>query len=127
MKRLIAAISLIIILCVGVYAVVYMQREIPITYDGRGTDVYELQQNPQDYDTSDPDGVAAIMVEENLATTQAVNNVTAIVFDFRGYDTLGESFVLLIAITGATVILRRKRDRWAVSYTHLTLPTTPYV
>ena len=68
MKRLIAAISLIIILCVGVYAVVYMQREIPITYDGRGTDVYELQQNPQDYDTSDPDGVAAIMVEENLAT-----------------------------------------------------------
>ena len=67
MKRLIAAISLIIILCVGVYAVVYMQREIPITYDGRGTDVYELQQNPQDYDTSDPDGVAAIMVEENLA------------------------------------------------------------
>ena len=112
MKRLIAAISLIIILCVGVYAVVYMQREIPITYDGRGTDVYELQQNPQDYDTSDLDGVAAIMVEENLATTQAVNNVTAIVFDFRGYDTLGESFVLLIAITGATVILRRKRDRW---------------
>ena len=36
----------------------------------------------------------------------------AVVFDFRGYDTLGESFVLLIAITGATVILRRKRDRW---------------
>lgn len=112
MKKLIMAISLIIILCVGVYAVVYMQQEIPVTYDGRGTDVYELQQNPQDYDTSDPDGVASIMVQENLAKTQAVNNVTAIVFDFRGYDTLGESFVLLIAITGATVILRRHRDRW---------------
>ena len=51
-------------------------------------------------------------MQENLAKTQAVNNVTAIVFDFRGYDTLGESFVLLIAITGATVILRRHRDRW---------------
>lgn len=112
MKKLIMAISLIIILCVGVYAVVYMQQEIPVTYDGRGTDVYELQQNPQDYETSDPDGVASIMVQENLAKTQAVNNVTAIVFDFRGYDTLGESFVLLIAITGATVILRRHRDRW---------------
>lgn len=112
MKKLIMAISLIIILCVGVYAAVYMQQEIPVTYDGRGTDVYELQQNPQDYDTSDPDGVASIMVQENLAQTQAVNNVTAIVFDFRGYDTLGESFVLLIAITGATVILRRHRDRW---------------
>lgn len=112
MKKLIMAISLIIILCVGVYAAVYMQQEIPVTYDGRGTDVYELQQNPQDYDTSDPDGVASIIVQENLAKTQAVNNVTAIVFDFRGYDTLGESFVLLIAITGATVILRRHRDRW---------------
>ena len=74
--------------------------------------MYELQQNPEDYDTSNPDGVASIMVQENLAKTHAVNNVTAIVFDFRGYDTLGESFVLLIAITGATVILRRKRDRW---------------
>ena len=89
-----------------------MQSNIPITYDGRGTDVYELQQNPENYDTSNPDGVASIMVQENLAKTHAVNNVTAIVFDFRGYDTLGESFVLLIAITGATVILRRKRDRW---------------
>ena len=112
MKKLIMAISLIIILGVGIYSVAYMQSNIAITYDGRGTDVYELQQNPENYDTSNPDGVAGIMVQENLAKTHAVNNVTAIVFDFRGYDTLGESFVLLIAITGATVILRRKRDRW---------------
>ncbi len=112
MKNLIAAISLILVLCLGVYAVVYMQQEIPITYDGRDTDVYALQQDPHDYDLSNPDGVADIIVKENLEKTQAVNNVTAIVFDFRGYDTLGESFVLLIAITGATVILRRARDRW---------------
>ena len=111
MKKLIMAISLIIILGVGIYSVAYMQNNIPITYDGRGTDVYELQQNPEDYDTSNPDGVASIMVQENLAKTHAVNNVTAIVFDFRGYDTLGESFILLIAITGATVILRRGRGR----------------
>ena len=36
------AISLIIILGVGIYSVAYMQSNIPITYDGRGTDVYEL-------------------------------------------------------------------------------------
>ena len=72
-----------------------------------------LQQNPSDYSVSDPahDGVASNIVKENLEKTHAVNNVTAIVFDFRGYDTLGESFILLIAITGATVILRRGRDR----------------
>ena len=57
MKRLIMAISLIVILCIGVYSVVYMEQEIPITYDGRGTDVYELQQNPYDYDVSDPEPV----------------------------------------------------------------------
>lgn len=112
MKRLVLAVSLIVILIAGVYAVTYMQREIPVTYDGRGTEVYELQQDPQSYDISDPDGAASIIVQENLAKTQAVNNVTAIVFDFRGYDTLGESFVLLIAITGATAILRRQRRRW---------------
>ena len=113
MKRLIMALSLIIILGGGIYSVIYMEREIPITYDGRGTDVYELQQNPEDYDVAEPapDGVASIIVKENLEKTHAVNNVTAIVFDFRGYDTLGESFILLIAITGATVILRRGRDR----------------
>ena len=112
MKKLVLAVSLLVILVAGVIAVTYMQSEIPVTYDGRGTDVYALQQDPESYDVSDPDGAASIIVQENLAKTQAVNNVTAVVFDFRGYDTLGESFVLLIAITGATVILRRQRKRW---------------
>ena len=110
MKKLVLAVSLLVILVAGVIAVTYMQSEIPETYDGRGTDVYALQQDPENYDVSDPDGAASIIVQENLAKTQAVNNVTAVVFDFRGYDTL--SFVLLIAITGATVILRRQRKRW---------------
>ena len=112
MKKLVLAVSLIVILITGVISVVYMQREIPVTYDGRGTEVYQLQQDPESYDVSDPDGAASIIVQENLSKPQAVNNVTAIVFDFRGYDTLGESFVLLIAITGATVILRRQTKRW---------------
>ena len=62
MKKLVMSLALIIFLCIGIFSVIYMQQEIPITYDGRGTDVYELQQNPQDYDVSDPepDGVAAI-------------------------------------------------------------------
>ena len=53
------------------------------------------------------DGVGNIMVEKTLKETGAINSVTAIVFDFRGYDTLGESFVLLTAVTGAAVILRK--------------------
>ncbi len=38
----------------------------------------------------------------------AANNVvTAIVFDYRGYDTLGEATVLFVAVVGVTLILRR--------------------
>jgi multicomponent Na+:H+ antiporter subunit B len=53
------------------------------------------------------DGVARIMVDDTISKTHALNSVTAIVFDFRGYDTLGESFVLYTAITGVAAILRR--------------------
>ncbi|WDC83841.1 hypothetical protein PL321_15340 [Caloramator sp. mosi_1] len=46
------------------------------------------------------------MVKQTIEKTHALNAVTAIVFDFRGYDTLGESFVLFTAISGTVVILR---------------------
>lgn len=38
--------------------------------------------------------------------TGAANVVTAIVLDFRGYDTLGEATVILVSIAGALVIAR---------------------
>lgn len=37
----------------------------------------------------------------------ANNAVTAIVFDYRGYDTLGEATVLFTAVTGVALVLRR--------------------
>ncbi len=52
-------------------------------------------------------GIASIIVKETMEKTAAINAVTAIVFDFRGYDTLGESFVLFTAVSGAAVILRK--------------------
>lgn len=36
------------------------------------------------------------------------NRVTAVVLDYRAYDTLGEATVILAAIVGALVILRKK-------------------
>ncbi|MBC7221770.1 hypothetical protein H5T56_02090 [Candidatus Bipolaricaulota bacterium] len=41
------------------------------------------------------------------AELAANNVVTAIVFDYRGYDTLGEATVLFTAVTGVALILRR--------------------
>lgn len=52
-------------------------------------------------------GVAEIIVDETVEKTHAKNVVTAVVFDYRGYDTLGESFVLFTAITASVAVLRK--------------------
>ncbi len=36
--------------------------------------------------------------------------VTAVNFDFRGFDTLGEEFIMFTSVVGALVLLRRLRD-----------------
>ena len=82
------------------------------TYDGSKTDVIALYENPQEYDVSNPDGVADIIVKNNLDKTVSHNVVASIVFNFRGYDTMGESFILVTAVTGSLVILRKvKKDK----------------
>jgi len=39
----------------------------------------------------------------------ANNVVTSVVFDYRGFDTLGEATVLLCAVVGVALVLRRTR------------------
>jgi len=43
-----------------------------------------------------------------LGRTGSANIVTAVLLDFRAYDTLGEATVLFTAIVGALALLRRK-------------------
>jgi multicomponent Na+:H+ antiporter subunit B len=48
----------------------------------------------------------------NMIGTQerhVTNMVSAVNFDYRGFDTLGEEFMLLCAVTGTTVLLRGSR------------------
>lgn len=112
-KRIAALLSLAVILAFGVYTAVYTYNNVPVTYDGSDTDVAALYANPDDYDLSDPDGVADIIVKTDLQKTMAVNDVASVVFDYRGYDTLGESFILLTAIAGSFVILSRSGKKSA--------------
>lgn len=79
------------------------------SYEGQhaAVSVYELQQDPDSYDDSFASGAADAIVQQNLAKTHSVNDVTSIVFDFRGYDTMGEAFILLTSVAGVTVLLRR--------------------
>lgn len=43
--------------------------------------------------------------------TGANNIVTSIVFDYRGYDTIGEASVLFTAVLGVGIVLRELRKR----------------
>jgi len=46
-------------------------------------------------------------IDNSQTETGAHNVVTAIVFDYRGFDTLGEATVLFIAVLAVAMIFRR--------------------
>lgn len=84
MKKAVALFSLTVVTVFAVYVALKMST-LPPTYEG----------------------IAKLIVGNTIEKTGAINSVTAVVFDFRGYDTLGESIVLLTAVTGASAILRK--------------------
>ena len=104
-KKMVLTISLVVILACGIWASVLMGGSEP-TYDGSHMDLMNLYENNSSYDNSTADGAAAIIVNENLEKTASDNVVFSVVFNFRGYDTLGESFILIAAIAGSLAILR---------------------
>ena len=106
LKKAIGAIAMAAILICGIYAAGAMY-DSGTTYDGSKTDVVTLYENPQEYDVSNLDGVADAIVKTNLDKTASHNVVASIVFNYRGYDTMGESFILVAAVTGTLVILRK--------------------
>ena len=112
MKSRVTIFSLAVILIMGIFASITMAR-MSRTYEGQNAavSVYELQQDPESYDDSKADGAAAAIVQQNLAKSHAVNDVTSIVFDFRGYDTMGEAFILITAVAGSAVILFTKKEK----------------
>jgi len=105
-KKMVLTISLVVILACGIWASILMGGSEP-TYDGSHMDLMNLYENNSSYDNSTADGAAAIIVNENLEKTASDNVVFSVVFNFRGYDTLGESFILIAAIAGCLAILRK--------------------
>ena len=107
-KKIVLSAALAVILLCGVWASILMGASEP-TYDGSKLDVMALYENNSNYDNSTADGAAAIIVNENLEKTAADNVVFSVVFNFRGYDTLGESFILIAGVAGCLVILRKSK------------------
>jgi multicomponent Na+:H+ antiporter subunit B len=55
---------------------------------------------------------AAVYIARGLKETGAANIVSAVILDYRAYDTLGEATVLFAAVIGALTVLRlRVRGR----------------
>jgi len=54
-------------------------------------------------------GMDNYFIENGQNDTGANNIVTSVVFDYRGYDTLGEATVLFTAVTGVGLALRRRK------------------
>lgn len=50
--------------------------------------------------------MAAKYVEHGAESTGSINLVTGVVFDFRGYDTLGEATILFTGVIGVIALLR---------------------
>jgi multicomponent Na+:H+ antiporter subunit B len=51
-----------------------------------------------------------ILTKAPVKERQTTNAVTAIVFDYRGLDTMGEEFILFAAVTGVALLLRETRE-----------------
>ena len=52
--------------------------------------------------------VSQSYLDNGLNDTGASNIVMAILIDYRGYDTLGESLIIFVAILGTLVLIREK-------------------
>ena len=55
--------------------------------------------------------MAEAYIDGAASKTGSVNLVTGVIFDFRGYDTLGEATVLVTAVIGVLTVLRIKGKR----------------
>ena len=51
-----------------------------------------------------------ILQHEAVPQRHATNVVNSIVFDYRGFDTIGEEFILFAAVIGVTLLLRVQRE-----------------
>jgi multisubunit Na+/H+ antiporter MnhB subunit len=56
-------------------------------------------------------GVAEVYNQQTVEEVGVTNVISAINFDWRAYDTLGEATILMTAATGVTAILRHYLHR----------------
>ena len=56
--------------------------------------------------------VSQFYIQNAIAKTKAANIVSAIILDFRAYDTLGEATILFTSVIGVLALMRRKGRKY---------------
>jgi multicomponent Na+:H+ antiporter subunit B len=57
-------------------------------------------------------GVYGRMLDRvSLGQTHAMSTIASVTFDYRGFDTLGEEFILFASVLGVSLLLREMRER----------------
>ncbi len=54
---------------------------------------------------------ATAIISETFSQRNITDAVSAVNFDFRGFDTVGEEFILFVSVLGSLVLLRMVEDR----------------
>ncbi|MFR0357351.1 MnhB domain-containing protein [Streptomyces sediminimaris] len=60
---------------------------------------------------SPPRPYAAYVLKHAMGQRHVTNIPSAVVFDYRGFDTLGEEFILFTSVMGTALLLRSTRDQ----------------
>lgn len=73
--------------------------------------IYGVEDMPDWGDPNSPASshVSPEYIQDALAKTATPNIVTAVLGDYRGYDTMGETAVIFTAGIGCILMLRKKR------------------
>ena len=73
--------------------------------------IYSVEELPDWGDPNSPASthVSPEYIQDALDKTATPNIVTAVLADYRGYDTMGETAVIFTAGIGCVLLLRKKR------------------
>jgi multicomponent Na+:H+ antiporter subunit B len=92
-------VNIVLVIVCGL-AMLYFFREVTSTLDPLGSHLTRM---------------SSAYTENAAQQTGSANLVTGVVFDFRGYDTLGEATILFTAVIGVLTILRAKGRKNKIS------------
>lgn len=87
----------------------YFDRENVSEYNARQWTNTILENRPDLRKLENLRSIGIHLLENAPESTGAANVVTAVLWDYRGYDTIGEATVIFVAVAGIAALFRARR------------------